>query len=372
MNNNSTSLSGQWLGTFDGTSPGFAFLSIEPDRPTTGIATIVQDAPIPPSRLEFQVNLNGKNVSADLIQTLAFNIEDGDLVPAETYHEQNEDVVFDPSISIVGSLSENTLSGTWSGHNATSPFSLELIEPNKATNADYTLTWLDYKKYIQENTAELSGILYRGQTNSTWNLSTSLHRSCRFNHLRYVREDLPRLEHQINAVSDRTFNLSNIDDFGTFLSLAQHHGYPTPLLDWTKSPYIAAFFAFDTPSPESDFSRIYIFDSDSWTADTTQSNRILDPTPNLSIKELPARNNPRHVPQQSVHSYTNIHNIEWFIRYFEKRKQRKYLTTVDIPQQERLTINRDLELMGITNASLFPGIDGICKSLRKSHFPFSQ
>src|ERR1700688_579806 len=62
----------------------------------------------------------------------------------------------------------------------------------------------------------------------------------------YVMREFRRRAHQYAAEVPR-------DDDLEWLALMQHHGAPTRLLDWTRSPHVAAFFAAQSSNSENPF-----------------------------------------------------------------------------------------------------------------------
>jgi hypothetical protein len=87
--------------------------------------------------------------------------------------------------------------------------------------------------------------IYRGHTESEWWPKNSLER---------LLEELGTNEHR--KIAEQLFadfrskaglfesKLPSEDDYLGWLALMQHHGVPTTLIDWTYSPWVAAYFAF--------------------------------------------------------------------------------------------------------------------------------
>ena len=79
--------------------------------------------------------------------------------------------------------------------------------------------------------------VFRGQSQH-WPLKPSV---ARLNRYKPELEILLLNEFKRHSVSH--FNTNSISDEWNWLALAQHHGLPTRLLDWTYNPLVAAYFA---------------------------------------------------------------------------------------------------------------------------------
>ncbi|MDR4470706.1 MAG: FRG domain-containing protein [Nitrospira sp.] len=217
--------------------------------------------------------------------------------------------------------------------------------------------------------------MFRGQSHP-WRLRTSFFRAGRADLIRFLNEDIQMLHRHLSARTKHVFRLTIPDENGAFFNLVQHHGYPTPLLDWTYSPYVAAFFAYREVSSrgadavqEDRKVRIFVFDQALWKKSFHQVTQLLIPEPHVSISEFIAVENERMIPQQAASTVTNIDDIESYIASKEAEVGKTFLSAIDLPAMDRKGVMQELSYMGITAGSLFPGLDGACEELRERNFP---
>ncbi|QWT15310.1 FRG domain-containing protein [Sphingobium xenophagum] len=232
--------------------------------------------------------------------------------------------------------------------------------------ADLT-TWDQFRQWAVSQRPR--HFIFRGQS-EPHKLATTFHRTWRKDLNGWIVDDVRKLFGVMAERLSFPLQLGNMEHNAAFWNILQHHGYPTPLLDWTLSPFVAAYFAFCNIIPgDARTPRIYIFDADAWNAKYGKILFFADVAPPqiVVLESMPA-GNPRAMPQQSVSTVSNVADIEGFIRRREEEDGRSYLTVCDLAAEEAPKIMRELELMGITYGSVFPGLDGICRDMKDRLF----
>jgi hypothetical protein len=156
--------------------------------------------------------------------------------------------------------------------------------------SDDLKSWEEFEEVLQQikneteelkktTVASTTPILFRGQKNAEWELESTLERKVKkeitvdtyFNLMLRVWGS-PAIEN-IEKWSDlerqiKDLDVNNIYSFETqknceqiisFMAKLRHHGFPSPLLDWTECSLIAAFFAFTDIPKNAERVAIYTF-----------------------------------------------------------------------------------------------------------------
>lgn len=161
------------------------------------------------------------------------------------------------------------------------------------------------------NTNKFHRWIFKGLECSCWDLKTTLERECeRFNikgddvprrEYNMIREFQRRLHHYEVSVPDR----DNIDEW---MALMQHFGAPTRLLDFTYSPYVAAFFAFEKAQK---------WDIAIWAVDTDWIDNKFE------------ENNKDNFLYDFAEQYANYRSPAAFRRLFLKDIDNEYVLTIN-------------------------------------------
>ncbi|GAW87576.1 conserved hypothetical protein [Bathymodiolus platifrons methanotrophic gill symbiont] len=99
-------------------------------------------------------------------------------------------------------------------------------------------------------------VLFRGQRHSHWGLTPSIARLSNTGIYKdeWAQQHLESFKYSIRGRAKVPVAQMLDDDVW---SLGQHYGLWTPLLDWSRSPFVAMFFAFNEPDPTDETPKNY-------------------------------------------------------------------------------------------------------------------
>jgi hypothetical protein len=268
----------------------------------------------------------------------------------------------------------------------------QIAKSKVVSNLKDALDWVD--ETIETNFGGDDILWFRGHQTTEYKLIPSIHRTAL------------RLKHEVSLSNDfilqapsRVKDCPSQDDLCGWLTVMQHHGMPTRLLDWTRSLLIAIYFAvepqsavpgatsvvwamnpyafniwstrrepLDVDDPKCDYSGIIpigkmrTIPGLSSYYDSLVQNAFLDVYPKTKkiLAVAPSHIDLRRTVQ---HSMFTLHGSESL-----PIEESEYLTAIRgsmvIPPDKKELIFRTLVRLGINRAGLFPDLDNLALDLK--------
>jgi hypothetical protein len=252
-------------------------------------------------------------------------------------------------------------------------------------------SWNELNERLYENSfrAEIgrnrSSYAFRGVCDVDYELTTSLMR---------LGYDYATLEHHLlrNFRKYARAQTAPSDSIWDWLAVAQHHGLPTRLLDWTFSPHVAMHFAT---------ANLAAYDRDAviWSVDFVKAHELL---PDALRRVLEEEGSDVFTAEmldsgaKSLHEFASL-STEEFLVFFEPpsldnrivnqfalfsvtsrasmsmerwlQKHPGLYRKIVVPCELKWEIRDKLDQANITERVLFPGLDGLSRWLRRYYTP---
>ncbi len=256
---------------------------------------------------------------------------------------------------------------------------------------DFT-SWSEFMNHLDEHHRNSRGLIFRGQANSNWKVESTLLRQVKLRLDTILQEATPEEVAYQASHQSKTFGANIMQSFRMHLGqtsavnlanedewlLGRHHGLFSPILDWTRSPYVAAFFAaadvvMNPPTTTDGHFAVWsmstlLFDAHSRIHVDPSSRRT------LRVFEAAKLGNSRGIAQQGVGTFIDpdLDLVSLASEVGEDNLARESLRCFRLPFSQAENAINHLYLMNIHFRTLYPDSIGLAlqANMNLHHFGY--